>query len=65
MFDKHDRTRTEADGYGVRSYDGKQVRKLSEKRRQESKSLRISEKTWGNVFELFNLDHNPEQIASK
>ena len=30
----------------------------------DSKGPKISEKTWKKVFELFNLDLSPEQIAS-
>ena len=34
------------------------------KRRKESKGPKISEKTWGKVFELYKLDFSPEQIGS-
>ena len=37
---------------------------MTEKRRKDSKGPKISEKTWKKVFELFNLDLSPEQIAS-
>ena len=51
-------------GYGARCYDCERVQKLTEKRRKDSKEPKISEKTWQKVFELFNLDLSPEQIAS-
>ena len=37
---------------------------MTEKWRKDSKEPKISEKTWRKVFELFNLDLSPEQIAS-
>ena len=37
---------------------------MAEKRRKDSKGPKISGKTWQKVFELFNLDLSPEQIAS-
>ena len=51
-------------GYGARCYSCERAQKLSEKRRKDSKEPKISEKTWKKVFELFNLDLSPEQIAS-
>ena len=56
-------------GHGARCYDCERVQKLNEKRwkdsrRKDSKGPKISEKTWQKVFELFNLDLSPEQIAS-
>ena len=51
-------------GHGARSYDCELAQKLTEKRRKDSKGPKISEKTWRKVFELFNLDLRPEQIAS-
>ena len=51
-------------GDGSRCYDCERAQKLSEKRRKDSKEPKISEKTWKKVFELFNLDLSPEQIAS-
>ena len=51
-------------GYGARSYDCERAQKLAEKRRKDSKGPKISGKTWQKVFELFNLDLSPEQIAS-
>ena len=51
-------------GYGARYYDCERAQKLTEKRRKDSKEPKISEKTWRKVFELFNLDLSPEQIAS-
>ena len=51
-------------GYRARSYNGERAQELAEQRRQDSKGPKISEKTWRKVFELFNLDLSPEQIAS-
>ena len=51
-------------GYGARCYDCERAQKLAEKRRKDSKGPKISGKTWQKVFELFNLDLSPEQIAS-
>lgn len=51
-------------GYGAWSYDGERAQRLSEGRRQNSKISRISKKVWEEVFEVFNLDYSPEQIAS-
>ena len=51
-------------GYGARCYDCERAQKLTEKRRKDSKEPKISEKIWQKVFELFNLDLSPEQIAS-
>ena len=51
-------------GYRARSYNGERAQELAEQRRQDSKGPKISEKTWQKVFELFNLDLSPEQIAS-
>ena len=51
-------------GYGARCYDCERAQKLTEKRRKDSKGPKISGKTWQKVFELFNLDLSPEQIAS-
>ena len=50
--------------HGARCYDCERAQKLTEKRRKDSKGPKISEKTWKEVFELFNLDLSPEQIAS-
>ncbi len=50
-------------GYGARSYKHDRGQELADERRKTSKSPRISEKTWQKVFELFNLDRSPEQIA--
>ena len=41
---------------GARWYNGKRAQKLAEERRKHSKGPRISEKTWGKVFALFNDD---------
>ena len=51
-------------GHGAWWYNCERAQRLSEERRKNSKVPRISEKTWKNVFELFNLDWSPEQIAS-
>ena len=45
-------------------YNGEQAQKLAEEWRKHSKEPKISEKTWEKVFELFNLELSPEQIAS-
>ena len=50
-------------GYGAREDKHERAQELTETRRKDSKSPRISEKTWQNVFELFNDDLSPEQIA--
>ena len=49
--------------YGARGYKHERAQELTETRRKDSKSPRISEKTWQKVFELFNDDLSPEQIA--
>ena len=49
--------------YGARGYKHERAQELTETRRKCSKSPRISEKTWRNVFELFNEDLSPEQIS--
>ena len=49
--------------YGARSYDGERAQKLSEQWRQDSKKPWISEKTWEEVFRLYNADWSPEQIS--
>ena len=51
-------------GHGARCYDCERAQKLTEKQRKDSKEPKISEKIWKKVFELFNLDLSPEQIAS-
>ena len=50
-------------GYGARSYDSERAQKLANKRRQDSKEPRISEKIWAEVFRLYNEDWSPEQIS--
>ena len=49
--------------YGARGYKHERAQELTETRRKDSKSPRISEKTWQKVFELFNEDLSPEQIS--
>ena len=51
--------------YGGRGYFSKRAQELALARRQNSKVPKISEKTWAKVFELYNLDLSPEQIASQ
>ena len=51
-------------GHGARHHDCERAQKLAEKRWKDSKGPKISGKTWQKVFELFNLDLSPEQIAS-
>ena len=50
--------------YSAWWYKCERVQALSEERRKRSRKPRIREKTWKKVFELFNLDYGPEQIAS-
>ena len=50
-------------GYGARWYKHERAQELNDKRRKVSKSPLISAKTWQKVFELFNEDLSPEQIA--
>ena len=50
-------------GYGARWYKHERAQELNDERRKASKSPLISEKTWQKVFELFNEDLSPEQIA--
>ena len=50
--------------HGARCYDCERAQNLAENRRKDSKWPKISGKTWQKVFELFNLDLSPEQIAS-
>ena len=50
-------------GYGARSYDGERAQELAEQRRKDSKEPWISEKTWEEVFRLYNADWSPEQIS--
>ena len=50
-------------GYGARWYKHDRAQEFADERRKASKSPRISEKTWKVVFELFNEDLSPEQIA--
>ena len=49
---------------GVWWYKCERAQALSEERRKCSRKPRIGGKTWKKVFELFNLDYSPEQIAS-
>ena len=49
--------------YGARGYKHERAQELTETRRKDSKSPRISEKTWRKVFQLFNEDLSPEQIS--
>ena len=49
--------------YGARGYKHERAQELTETRRKDSKSPRISEKTWQKVFDLFNVDLSPEQIS--
>ena len=51
-------------GHGARCYDCERAQKRPKNRRKDSKEPKISERTWQKVFELFNLDLIPEQIAS-
>ena len=44
-------------------YKHERAQELTDERRKDSKSPRISEKTWQKVFELFNEDLSPEQIS--
>ena len=50
--------------YSAWWYKCERAQALSEERRKRSRKPRIREKTWKKVFELFNLDYSPEQIAS-
>ena len=50
-------------GYGARWYKHERAQELNDERRKASKSPLISEKTWEVVFELFNENLSPEQIA--
>ena len=52
-------------GYGARWYKHERAQELTDERRKASKVPRISEKTWGEVFALFNDDWSPEQITSQ
>ena len=49
--------------YGAWSYDGERAQKLAKRRRIDSKEPQISEKTWKEVFRLYNADWSPEQIS--
>ena len=49
--------------YGARSYDSERAQKLAKQRRIDSKEPQISEKTWKEVFRLYNADWSPEQIS--
>lgn len=49
--------------YGARGYKHERAQELTETRRKDSKSPRISEKTWRKEFQLFNEDLSPEQIS--
>ena len=49
--------------YGARGYKHERAQELTETRRKDSKSPRISEKIWQKVFGLFNEDLSPEQIS--
>ena len=44
-------------GYGARHYEHERAQKLANKRRKESKGPKISEKTWGKVFEWYKIKH--------
>ena len=50
-------------GYGARWYKHERAQEFADERRKASKSPLISAKTWEVVFELFNEDLSPEQIA--
>ena len=49
-------------GYGAWNYEHKRVQKLANKRRKDSKGLKISEKTCEKVLELFKMDFSPENV---
>ena len=50
-------------GYSARSYNSERAQEQTDKRRQDSKETRISEKIWGKVFHWYNEDWSPEQIS--
>ncbi len=49
-------------GYEAWWYNCERAQWLSEERRRNSKVPRIDEKTWEEVFCLYNTDWSPEQI---
>ena len=51
--------------YSARSYNNERAQEQAERRRQDSKELQISEKTWEEVFRLYNEDWSPEQISGE
>ena len=46
-------------GHSAWSYNSERAQKLAEQRRQDSKEPQISEKSWEEVFRLYNEDWSP------